>query len=272
MVAELAGRVDDVEALHSGRGALWLAVTAGRSDNARALAAAGADPWRPVLAGWSAGRLSLAGPDPDLFTRPADEPGLSRAEAAAGAEARRLLAALGTPWIEGASLACVAGVDAAEVARRLGAVRLDVPGPISDVVGGNPLDDVNLRTVGATDVPGGCVVSQPWAFGASTPGVVGRLSAGTTCYGLYANPKSGYQATAAHDGVFERRHLSPGGGPDVDHTPEEALTAYLHHGHAVAHCLALAGLRPADARAVTGPPDVWLRLPEHDYWAWPEPV
>jgi hypothetical protein len=27
-----------------------------------------------------------------------------------------------------------------------------------------------------------------------------------------------------------------------------------------------AGLRLTDARAVTGPPDVWLRLPERDYW------
>ncbi|MET1076130.1 MAG: ankyrin repeat domain-containing protein [Umezawaea sp.] len=272
VVAELAGRVDDLEALYSGRSALWLAVTGGRSDNARALAAAGADPWRPVMAGWSAGRLSLAGSDPDLFTRPDGEPGLSPAEAAAGAEAKRLIAALGTPNVEGISLACVAGIDATEAARRLGATRLGVSGSIADLVGGDPLADENLLVMGVTDVPGGCVVSQPWAFGASMPGVVGRLSEGTSCYGLYANPKSGHQGTTAHDGVFVKRHRSPGSGPEVDETPEEVLTAYLHQRHAAADCLARAGLRPTDARAVTGPPDVWLRLPEHDYWTWSEPV
>ncbi|WNV91195.1 ankyrin repeat domain-containing protein [Umezawaea sp. Da 62-37] len=272
VVAELAGRVDDVEALHSSRSALWLAVVAGRSDNARALVAAGADPWRPVMAGWSAGRLGLAGPDPDLFARPDGEPGLSPSEAAEAAEAKRLIAALGTPAVEGFGFAFVAGIDAAEAERRLRAVRLDVPGPISDIVGGDPLDDGNLLVMGVTDVPGGCVVSQAWAFGPSMPGVVGRLSVGTTCFGLYANPKSGHQGTVAHDRVFGKRHLSPSSGPDLDDTPEEALAAYLYQRHAVARCLARVGLRPTDARAVTGPPDAWLRLPAHDYWTWSEPV
>ena len=43
-VAELAGRVDDVDALADGRTALWRAVAANRQDNATALIAAGADP------------------------------------------------------------------------------------------------------------------------------------------------------------------------------------------------------------------------------------
>jgi len=34
----------------------------------------------------------------------------------------------------------------------------------------------------------------------------------------------------------------------------------------VAYPCAYAGLRLADARAVTGPPDTWLRLPPRDYW------
>ncbi|WP_336209875.1 ankyrin repeat domain-containing protein [Nonomuraea sp. LPB2021202275-12-8] len=83
VVEELVRRVDDVDAEHDGRTALWLAVFANRPDNARALAAAGADPWRPMTAGWSPGRLSLATPTPDLFPAHPGEPGLSTAETAA---------------------------------------------------------------------------------------------------------------------------------------------------------------------------------------------
>jgi hypothetical protein len=35
----------------------------------------------------------------------------------------------------------------------------------------------------------------------------------------------------------------------------------------LAYCFAYAGLRPVDTRAVSGPPDVWLRLPDRDYWS-----
>lgn len=70
VVAELAMRVDDADAENRGRTALWMAVFEGRTDNARALVSAGADPWRPMMAGWSPGRLSLAGPTPDLFSSP----------------------------------------------------------------------------------------------------------------------------------------------------------------------------------------------------------
>lgn len=66
VVAELADRVADVDALQDGVTALWEAVVSRKPDNARVLAAAGADPWRPSLGGWSPGRLSLAGPTPDL--------------------------------------------------------------------------------------------------------------------------------------------------------------------------------------------------------------
>jgi hypothetical protein len=66
------------------------------------------------------------------------------------------------------------------------------------------------------------------------PGVQKLLSVGTVCYGLYANPESGNQGSVFRDGVGE--------GWD------------LH-------------LRPTDARAVTGPPDLWVELAERDYWA-----
>jgi hypothetical protein len=40
---------------------------------------------------------------------------------------------------------------------------------------------------------------------------------------------------------------------------------YCHQ--AVAYSLAYAGLRPADAGVVLGPPDHWVELPDRDYWA-----
>jgi hypothetical protein len=77
VVAELAAVTSDVDAMHDGRTALWIAVQARNAPHARALAAAGADPWRPMMGGWSPGRLSLAGPTPDLFAGPGGTPGLS---------------------------------------------------------------------------------------------------------------------------------------------------------------------------------------------------
>ncbi|MFF0383008.1 hypothetical protein [Streptomyces sp. NPDC004286] len=85
VVAELAGRVGDVDALENGVTALWEAVIARKPANARALAAAGADPLRLLLGGWSPGRLSLAGPTPELFSLP-DSVSLTDTERAAAQE------------------------------------------------------------------------------------------------------------------------------------------------------------------------------------------
>ncbi|MDP4509632.1 DUF6461 domain-containing protein [Nonomuraea turcica] len=182
-------------------------------------------------------------------------------------EARRLIAAIGDLSYFGLGMACVADITAAEVARRLEAVPADDEdvGAIIENLGSH-LDD-NLTVVGVTAVPGGCVVSQPWGYIPYTPGVAKRLSAGTAYYGMYDNPKGGHHGTAFRDGVMEEGDTHPGaGGAYPDDSAEEILATYLYHHHAVAYCCARIGLRLDDARAITGPPDMWLRLPERDWW------
>ncbi|MEV6583710.1 ankyrin repeat domain-containing protein [Streptomyces sp. NPDC051582] len=264
VVTELAGRVEDVDALESDVTALWEAVVSRKPDNARALAAAGADPWRELIGGWSPGRLSLAGPTPDLFDVSAGQQ-LNTAERTAAEEAARLVGALGSFHYEGTGLACVKGIDAAEAVRRLEAT----PAPEEDIK--QLLEDPyafdgDLEIIGVTSVPGGCVVTQPWGYAPQMPGVLTRLSRGTVCYGLYANPKSGNQGSTARDGAITGWDLHPGGGAQEGDTPEEVLAAYLYQYNAVAYPCAFTGLRLTDARAVVGPPDLWVQLPQRDYW------
>ncbi|MEV5342645.1 ankyrin repeat domain-containing protein [Streptomyces sp. NPDC052676] len=267
VVAELARRVADVDAVEYGAAALWEALMADRPDNARALVEAGADPWRRLIGGWSPGRLALAGPTPDLFPLPEGEPGLTDAEHAVAEEGRRLRAALGTFHYEGTGLACVAGIDADEAIRRLEATPAD--GEEMAELMGDPFAydlEESLPFVGVTTVPGGCVVTQPWGYAPSMPGVHTRLSVGTVSYGLYANAKSGNQGSIARDGTIEGWDLHPGGAPDPESTSDEVLFSYVHRYNAVAYSCAYAGLRLPDARAVVGPPDVWVKLPQRDYW------
>ncbi|MFD7233729.1 ankyrin repeat domain-containing protein [Streptomyces syringium] len=240
-------------------------------DIVEGLVAAGADPWRPVLAGWSPGRLSLAGPTPDLFGVPEGQRGLNAAERAAVLEAKRLRAVLGDLHSDGLGLVCVAGIDTPEAIRRLDAT--PVEGTRLHMLqeepwGGEDIDE-QMRIIGVTTVPGGCIVTQPWGYAPQAPGVQQRLSAGTFCYGMYANPKSGNQGSIVRNGIIEGWDLHPGGGPDLDDdtaTPEDVLLAYLYRHHAVAYACAWAGLRPTNARAVTGYPDTWAELPLRDHW------
>ncbi|MEU1278578.1 ankyrin repeat domain-containing protein [Streptomyces sp. NPDC005805] len=265
VVAELARRVADVDAVdEDGTTALWHAVVDDLPGNAAALAAAGADPWREQLGGWSAGRLALAGPTPGLFALSEGEPGLTEAQQAMARERGRLVAALGSVYYDGAGLACVAGIDAAEAIRRLEGEVTEPEGMAEAVRDGGWWDvDPEMRVVGVTTVPGGCVVTQPWGYAPQMTEVMNRLSAGTVCYGLYANPKSGNQGSIVRDGVQEGFDLHPGGGPTVWDAAEEVFFAYLYHYRAVAHACAYAGLRLTDARAVSGPPDHWVELPAH---------
>jgi hypothetical protein len=199
VVAELPARAGEVDVLHEGRTPLWLAVFGERPDNALALAEAGADPWQPMMAGWSPGRLALATPDPDLFGPPPT--GVSRyldeTEALAVAQARELVAVLDDRYFEGASVMCVANVDAAEAIRRLQAEPVEDDGTdeMADILEdpwSYDFEEIG-PIVGVSDVPGGCVVTQPWGHRASSPAVGKLLSVGTVGYGVFSNAKSGNQ-------------------------------------------------------------------------------
>jgi len=186
-------------------------------------------------------------------------------------EATRLLSALGEFHHDGMSAACVAGIDADEAVRRLeaGEPDADMLVDILEAPYDFELDEI-LLTVGVTTVPGGCLVTQPWGYGPSMPGVLKRLTGGTRGYGVYANPKSGNQGSIARDGVIEGWDLHPGGGPYQGDSSEDVLASYLCHVKPMAYACAWAGLRPEDARAFTGTPDRWVALPDGDYWDWEE--
>jgi hypothetical protein len=282
VVAAMAGAARELDRLAEGRSALWLAVHSGRYENAQVLAAAGADPWLAMMAGWSPGRLSLAGPQPDLFSgRPAGVC-LTAVEAATAELGRELTDTLTGLHFDGAGLLCVAALDATEAVRRLDGTPMseeellahydvevdeDFDPEEEDEDAWRWLDDVSdLRLVGVTDVPGGCVVTQPWGYQPQTP-VVGRtLSTGTIAYGVYANPKSGNQGSLFTDGTITGWDLHPGGAPWEDATSDEVLLSYLYRSNAAAYACGYVGLRPPNARPVTGPPDAWVLLPERDYW------
>ena len=292
VVAELAAHVSDVDALDAARSALWVAVYERQTSAIAALLAAGADPWRPMMAGWSPGRLALAGPDAALFATTDTSTGdtavggpgaraLSPAETELVARSARLSAVLADLPIDGLSLAAVAGIDAREAIRRLQATpddRLPTnadaadqaldPQQIGEDVWELALDhpDGTEPLVGVSDVLGGCIITQPWGYAANMPGVQRLLSAGTRCYGLYANPKSGNQGSTCLDGTITGWDLHPGGPADAEDPADLVLISFLHRLDAVGYACAYAGLQLNDARPVTGPADHWVRLPERDYW------
>ncbi|WFE66020.1 hypothetical protein [Micromonospora sp. WMMD714] len=278
VVAAMAAAAPDVDVLSGGRSPLWLAVHSRRHDNARVLAAAGADPWRPMMTGWSPGRLGLAGPEPDLFGAVPAGVELSPAEREAVALAGELGDRLQVDYYDGTGLLCVAGIDASEAISRLDGTPtaeeellahydIDVEEEPEPGDWGWLAEMNDLLLVGVTDVPGGCVVTQPWGYQPQTP-LVGRLlSADTVAYGLYANPKSGDQGSIYRGGKTIGWDLHPGGPAWNTDTSQMVLLSYLYPLQAPAYACAFVGLRPVDVRCVTGPADHWVLLPDRDYWA-----
>ncbi|RKS76083.1 ankyrin repeat protein [Actinomadura pelletieri DSM 43383] len=255
VVSELARRAHDVDALCDNRSALWNAVFHRRADNVSALLEQGADPWRPMMDGWSPGRLGQVGPfdfgaAPEGHRLTEEERGLAES----GPELARMLSDL---YYDGFSLTCVANVTATEAVRRLdndGLIVVDGRVPWHDLPFCYELD-----IIGVTDVPGGCVLAQPWAYRANDFDMIEAVTAGTFAYGMYANPKSGNQGCVAEDGRIPRWDLHPGYDPASDATARDVLAAYASCRKAIVHCMVYAGLRPETADCLEHP-DVWLRL------------
>ncbi|MEV0620181.1 DUF6461 domain-containing protein [Nonomuraea sp. NPDC050404] len=178
-------------------------------------------------------------------------------------ESDRLIDVLaGLPY-DGYSAACVRGIGAAEAAQRLAAepVGMDELAEIFEDVSADPA----LRIIGLSDVPGGCVVSQEWAYMAANPVVMQLLSAGTVAYGMFANPKSGNQGRVFRDGALAAWDTDPGGNNvSGDDSAAEILLRYLYSGQALAYCYASATLRPTGTHSITNP-DTYLRLPNRNY-------
>lgn len=68
------------------------------------------------------------------------------------------------------------------------------------------------------------------------------------------------------DGEYEDSDLHPGGEPWSDTTSEGVPLSFLYQGDAIGYTCAFAGVRPADTSPITGPPGIWARLPERNYW------
>ena len=255
-----------VDALWCGRTALWEAVMYRHHEVARLLADAGADPWHPLIGGWSPGRLALAGPEPALFGAP--DTHLTAAEFAAITRARHLIGAVGDPEADGMSIACLPHVDSAEAAGRLRALPIEVDDFTEwalDPWAQGMTDHEVAHTVGVTDVPGGCVLTQWCGFTAATPAVLTLLTTGTSAYAMSIDPKNGTQGTTFHHGHPTAFDLRPGSGHcDPDATGPEVLRTYLYRNHPVPYCCDAARLTPESPQPFTGPPTKLLRLPPID--------
>ncbi|MER6509178.1 hypothetical protein ABT158_20300 [Nonomuraea sp. NPDC001636] len=159
----------------------------------------------------------------------------------------------------------MAGISAAEATARLEATPADDVDVDALCEGWYDVPDAD-RIVGITDVPGGCVITQPWGHAACTPGLCRRVSTDTVCYSMNSNPKGLFGHLARDGEVIAWEPVSAFMVP-TDAPTEEILSAYLYRDRHPAYCCAGAGLRLTDARPITDPPGAWIRLPERDFWA-----
>ncbi|WP_449349087.1 ankyrin repeat domain-containing protein [Streptomyces shaanxiensis] len=274
-VSALLPHITDVDVRdHDDHTPLWYAVRSMDEATVRALVDAGADVWTPQAPPWSPGRLLLTTPLAPLVR---DLPGaveLLPREVAAQEAADALIAAFGTEplWTEGLGVCFVQGLDEDELIRRLGADPAQCPRTDLDDAPFEPLDyDESLRYVGVSGVagaPGGCVIAQD-GYMPSDNAVLRAISAGTTAYGVYFNPKGGTFGALARDGEVvagDEIHIGP-----HDSDPEAYWTfrfwqrkhAFPYGADTLAYCCAAAGLNITAGRDAVDlrTPHRWVPLP-----------
>ncbi|MFJ9154671.1 ankyrin repeat domain-containing protein [Streptomyces sp. NPDC102270] len=253
---------------------LWYAVHSMDEATVRALIDAGADVWTPQAEPWSPGRLLLTTPLAPLAQRLPGAVELPSEEVAAQQAADALIAAFGTReiWTEGLGICFVQGLDEDELIRRLGADPAKCPRSDPDHALFEPGDyDESLRHVGITGVdgtPGGCVITQS-GFMPSDDAVLRAISAGTTAYGVYFNPKGGRFGTLARDGeivAYDEIGLGPHASDPAAYWTFrfwQGKHAFPYGADILAYCCAAAGLRIADGRDAVDPraPRRWVPLP-----------
>ncbi|MEU5683843.1 ankyrin repeat domain-containing protein [Streptomyces venezuelae] len=282
----LLPHVTDIDAPdREGHTALWHATCAGDEECVRTLIGAGADVWTPQTGPWSPGRLLLTTPLAPVVAELPGAVALPDEELAAFRAADALVAAFtdANRWTEGLGVAFVRGLGGAEVVRRLGADPALCPEILPKDASfeeddgfaeddGTDADDWEdedgcdraLRFVSVTEVPGdpgGCVITQD-GYLPSDETLLGAISAGTTAFGLYFNPKGGTHGTLARDGrcvEHEEVGLSPEAtdpsaywrfrfwqtGPGVPYDARELAYACAAAGLRVSDgCAALDGTAP----------------------------
>ncbi|WP_053849252.1 ankyrin repeat domain-containing protein [Streptomyces sp. NRRL B-24085] len=253
---------------------LWHAVHSMDEATVRALIDAGADVWTPQAGPWSPGRLLLTTPLAPLVRHLPGAVELPPEEVAAQQAADALIAAFGTEpiWTEGLGVCFVRGLGEDELLRRLGADPAHCPKTDPDHGPFDPSDcDESLRHVGVRGVdgtPGGCVITQA-GFMPSDDAVLRAISAGTTAYGVYFNPKGGTFGTLARDGEIVASD-EIGIGPHASDPSAYWTFRFWQRGHdfpygadVLAYCCAAAGLRITDGRDVVDGqvPRRWVPLP-----------
>ncbi|MFI9585894.1 ankyrin repeat domain-containing protein [Streptomyces sp. NPDC052236] len=253
---------------------LWYAVHNMDEATVHTLIDAGADVWTPQSGPWSPGRLLLTTSLAPLAQGLPEAVELPPDEVAAQQSADALIAAFGEEpfWTEGLGVCFVQGLSEDELIRRIGADPTQCPKADLEHAPFDQADyEESLRYVGVRSVdgaPGGCVITQ-CGYMPSDNAVLQAISAGTTAYGVYFNPKGGTFGTLARDGevvASDEIGLSP---HESDPTAYwnfrfwQRKHTFPHGADILAYSCAAAGLRINEGQYVVDPrtPRRWVALP-----------
>ncbi|HEX2312884.1 MAG TPA: ankyrin repeat domain-containing protein [Thermomonospora sp.] len=208
----------DVEAVNAlGETPLWCAVRRRHADAARVLLDAGADAWRPVVGDRSAGRTALFGPLAEIFAGLPGAPAITEEERARQAEADALMAFYDR-WeqnTEAVGIAFVAGLDLAELVRRVGRGTFGVPGDGEVWLSAPP--------EGGLTVLGGTIPVKD-AF-------LAAVSAGGVAAATFDNPAGGDQRVHWWRDGERAGMFSPFQDPKADDPEEAWLCRFGEEGH-----------------------------------------